>query len=282
MRKGSESRTAIWVAAWRGLAAFDRPVVSRDPVAKQLVPWPWRAALEVAEHLPRTTRAMLGLANLASGGLSRHVPFRTRAIDDAVQEEHARGTRQLVLLGAGLDGRAHRLEALAQSTVFEIDHPSSQARKRQAASSLRSCAREIRYVPVDLTTGDLGAALGRAGHASGERTVFVWEGVTMYLQRPAIEATLAALARLAAPGSCLLVTYYCTDPPPLAPLVQPFFALVGEPLLTRLAPGQMRALLGAHGFALDSDEGADEWGERFTRHRPRWNMSERLARARRA
>jgi hypothetical protein len=64
--------------------------------------------------------------------------------------------------------------------------------------------------------------------------------------------------------------------------VHPFFALVGEPLLTRLAPAEMRSLLGAHGFTTESDESDDEWGERFTGRRPRWNMSERLARARRS
>ena len=282
MRKGWASRTAVWVSAWRGLGAFDEPSVSHDPVAKRLVPWPYSMALEAAERRPRAARAILGIAGLASGGLSRHLPFRTRAIDDAIDEEHARGTRQLVLLGAGLDARAHRLDALSESTVFEVDHPSTQAEKRAAVRELRPRAKEVHYVAVDFAKDDLGTALERAGHARGAPTTFVWEGVTMYLTRPALDATLETVARLAAPGSCLLMTYYSTEQPPLAPLVHPFFALVGEPLLTRFGPGEARALLEAHGFRLESDESDDEWGRRWIGKPPRWNMSERLARARRA
>lgn len=281
MRRGWASRTAIWVSAWRGIAEFDDPAITRDPIAKRLVPLGWRLALEAAARRPRVTRAALALAAVATGGLSRHLPYRTRAIDDAIHEEHDRGTRQLVLLGAGLDARAHRLDVLSDVTVFEVDHPDTQAHKRDAVRDLAPRAKDVRYVSVDFSRDDLTSELSRAGHDPSAPTIFVWEGVTMYLPRPALDATLEKVRDLSAPGSCLLVTYYSTRQPPLAALAHPVFAMVGEPLLTRFAPGEARALLAAHAFTLETDEGDDEWGQRWFGKHPRWNMSERLARARR-
>jgi methyltransferase (TIGR00027 family) len=280
MRKGRGSLTAVWVAAWRGLGSFDAPVVSTDPFARSLVPPLYRAALGVAESAPRFTRAAMRAAVFLSGGLARHLPMRTRAIDEAITAEVKSGTRQLVLLGAGLDARAHRLESLASVQVFEIDHPSTQADKRAAAVELPLRAREVRYVAVDFNEDDLVEKVEGAGLDLTRPTVFVWEGVTMYLPREAIEASLTSIAALAAPGSLLLVTYYTTHAMPGAKLAQPLFALAGEPLKTRIDAGEAETLLATHGFEVESDEGDPEWSLRWAGSPSRVSMSERLIAAR--
>src|SRR5581483_1539784 len=104
-------------------------------------------------------------------------------------------------------------------------------------------ARDVRYVAVDFERDDLGAALAAAGHDPNAPTATVWEGVTMYLERPALEATLAVLGRVSASGSALLVTYYDVVGPRGARLFRPIFAVIGEPLVTQLARDEMRALL---------------------------------------
>src|SRR6266576_3103389 len=86
---------------------------------------------------------------------------RTIAIDDAVRKRHS---PQLVILGAGLDGRAWRMTELAGADVFEVDHPASQQDKRERAGDLRPLARSLRYVPVDFTRDRLDVALAAAGH----------------------------------------------------------------------------------------------------------------------
>lgn len=280
MREGQASVTSMWVAAWRGLGAFDAPVVAVDPHARSLVPRRYGRVLEAAERWPRLTRAAFRAAVLATGGLARHLPLRTRAIDDVVAREVANGTDQLVLLGAGLDARAHRLEGLASTHVFEVDHPASQADKRVAAGGLPQRARSIRYVGMDFSKDDLRACLGSTGFDAAKPAVFVWEGVTMYLSRQAIEATLANLHALAAPRSALLATYYTRHHPLGTRLVLPFFALAGEPLTTRMSGTEMAELLALHGFAAESDEGDAEWSLRWSGKPCRFAMSERLVTAR--
>jgi methyltransferase (TIGR00027 family) len=281
MRKGRASLTAVLVAAWRGLGEFDAPVVSTDPFARELVPPLYRKVLALADGAPRLTRTAMRAAVFLSGGLARHLPMRTRAIDDAVTAEVARGTRQLVLLGAGLDARAHRLESLGPVRVFEIDHPSTQTDKRAAAYGLPVVAREVCYVAVDFTKDNLVDKVRAAGLDARQPSVFVWEGVTMYLPREAIEASLASIATLAPPGSLLLLTYYTTHAMPGAKLAQPIFALIGEPLTTRIASDDAKALLAEHGFEVESDEGDPEWSLRWAGSPSRVVMSERLIAARR-
>lgn len=284
MRRGRSSRTATWVAVWRGLGAFDLPAVATDPHAHALVPPLYRGLLDAAARMPRATRAAVRAAVVLSGGMARHLPFRTRAIDDLVTEELARGTAQLVLLGAGLDARAHRLPGLEHTRIFEVDHPATQAVKRAAAASLSTSAGGVVYVAVDFATDDLVEALSAAGFERARPCVIVWEGVTMYLSRAAIDATLTALAALASPGSVLVATYL-TAPGPvfamLGALASPFFVGIGEPLETRLAPAAAAALVAGHGFEPETDEGDTDWSVRWVGRRTRLVLPERLLAARR-
>ncbi len=284
MRRGRSSRTATWVAVWRGLGAFDLPVVATDPHARALVPPLYRGVLDAAGLLPQATRAAVRAAVALSGGMARHLPFRTRAIDDIIAAELARGTAQLVLLGAGLDARAHRLPGLERTRIFEVDHPATQAVKRAAAASLSTSAGGVVYVAVDFATDDLARALSAAGFEASRPCVIVWEGVTMYLSRAAIDATLAALAALASAGSVLVATYFTTPSAAhavLTALASPFFAGIGEPLRTRLPPAAVAALVAAHGFDPEKDEGDSDWSARWVGRRTRIVLPERLLAARR-
>jgi methyltransferase (TIGR00027 family) len=131
---------------------------------------------------------------------------RTRFIDD-VLTGRAPGVDQVVLLGAGFDTRAHRLPALASLTTFEVDHPATQARKTAVVAGEGLDAGHVVYVPVDFERDHLERSLLAAGFDPARPTVFVWEGVTNYLSAAAVDATLATIRDLAAPGSALVVTY---------------------------------------------------------------------------
>src|SRR5262245_31418992 len=104
----------------------------------------------------------------------------TVAIDDAVR---AGANPQLVILGAGLDGRAWRVPALSGLDVFEVDHPTSQQDKRDRAAALGPTSGSLRFVAVDLTQAELGPALATAGHQASRPTTWVLEGVIPYLTR---------------------------------------------------------------------------------------------------
>ncbi len=131
---------------------------------------------------------------------------RTRFIDDAVTTATATAD-QLVILGAGFDTRAHRLPAASAFTTFEVDHPATQARKVAIVAGEGLDTRRVTYVPVDFERDELDTALLAAGFDATRPAVFVWEGVTNYLTADAVDATLAVVRALAAPGSVLVFTY---------------------------------------------------------------------------
>lgn len=281
MRLFRPSRTAIGVAVWRGLGAYDLPDTGHDPIAKQLVPPVYGVLLRLAERFPTVTSGVMRAAGVLSLGLSHHLPLRTRAIDEALAAEWPRGTDQLVLLGAGLDARAYRLAGLEGVDVYEVDFPSTQAYKRAATAGLVAKARAVHYVAIDFLRESLVERLLETGFDVMRPAVFVWEGVTMYLDDAAIDATLAALQTLATDGSLLAVTYQTTGLPIASRLAGVGFALAGEPLLHRVAPDRFAAQLAAHGFVVESDAGDRQWAKRWGYGRIALPMTERLALARR-
>src|SRR5262245_57489514 len=90
--------------------------------------------------------------------------LRTSTIDAAVRAAVASGTRQVVILGAGFDGRAWRMQELAGIRVFEVDHPATQAAKRSHLGTLPPTMANVEFVSVDFERESLDTALARAGH----------------------------------------------------------------------------------------------------------------------
>ena len=251
MTPGRESQTAVLVAAARA-AAHGRTagVDFQDPTALALLPEEARRRVEDfrAGVAPKDQRARMAHAFLDRR--AKMMVARTIAIDEAVR---AAASPQLVILGAGLDGRAWRMPELRDVTVFEVDHPDSQREKQARAAALQRIAREVRFVPIDFARDRLDDALAAAGHDPARPTTWVWEGVVMYLERSDIEATLAVIQRRSAPGSRLVVMY--ASPSPRALQIGLHVRWLGEPQRSLLKAEQLRALLARYGFAVARDEG---------------------------
>lgn len=220
---GKPSRTAIAVAAARAIGARNPDEATRNPdeIAGKLL---------TAEDLQRVkglaecetfgmnwTEVMEHFRARWSGAFANHsgfLPFvglnlRTRHLDAAVRAAMEDGTRQIVILGAGLDSRAYRLtKSWTAGRVFEVDLPSTQEyKKRKVAAAIGAAPRNLSYVPIDFTQQSLEEALPKHGYRSDAKTLFLWEGVTMYLPETAIQRTLAFVARHAGPGSSVVFDY---------------------------------------------------------------------------
>jgi len=249
MKPGRASQTAVYVCAARALAHGTTPVARfSDPTALALLPEEARARVEriQAAGPPKTFRQKLARGPLDTR--SKMMVVRTVTIDDAVR---AASAPQVVILGAGLDGRAWRMQELREATVFEVDHPDSQREKRARIGRLERVAREVRFVPVDFARDSLDAALAASGHDPARPTTWIWEGVVMYLDQSAIEATLAVVQKRSAPGSWLIVVYH--SPARILKLVSLVLRIVGEPLRSVFSAEQMRDLLSRFGFDVSAD-----------------------------
>jgi methyltransferase (TIGR00027 family) len=232
-------------------AAHGKSSVARfaDPTAQELLPEDARARVERfrAGATPKGVRARVGQFLLSRR--SEMMVVRTVAIDDAVR---AAACPQLVILGAGLDGRAWRMPELRDVVVFEVDHPDSQREKRARALALTQVARDVRFIPVDFTRDSLDEALSSAGHDPARPTTWVWEGVVMYLTPADVEATLAIIERRSAAGSRLSIAYH--SPALMLRLVGFLVGRLGEPLRSAYTADAMGELLAKYGFGLVKDE----------------------------
>jgi methyltransferase (TIGR00027 family) len=260
MKRDTASRTAMWVAFMRALADRGHTGVRgfSDPTARELLDPGWRRRLEKAEQRLKSRRSGFGAA-MTQNGIDL-LALRTVFIDEAVTREVERGTRQLVILGAGLDGRAWRLPSLAGVSVFEVDHPSTQAAKRARLGALKPVAARIDFVPVDFEQEGFDAALASAGHDATQPTVWLWEGVVMYLTPPAVRSTLRSVSSRSAPGSALVVNYHTG-------LRQGFVGLLlrflGEPNRSAFTREELQRELQAAGFAVEVDECVADWQRRY-------------------
>lgn len=257
MKEGRPSLTALYVALARAVATHDARLahVCADPCAERLLPSPLKPLVLHATR-PGSSRWLLSLLRASLGGMAEHMALRTHLIDAAVAEGVAHGARQLVIIGAGLDSRAHRLAALAECDVYEVDFPSTQALKRERAQALPVVARALHYVSCDFERTGLEAALRGAGFSTETATFWIWEGVTMYLTEAMVAASLATMARLSAPRSRLVATYLEPIPSELKAIAAIFLSVlsaVSEPIRSNYDVAAMTTMLRAHGFSPLSD-----------------------------
>ena len=150
--------------------------------------------------------AVLGINRLTGmEGMMNFAMARERYIEEAMVRELRDGARQIVVLGAGFDTRAYRLPEAAGVPVFEVDHPVTQAAKRAALRGVVDpLPANVRFVGVDFDQDDLGERLRAAGYDENRRTLFVWQGVIVYLTREGADHTLEFIAKHSAPGSAVV------------------------------------------------------------------------------
>jgi len=269
MREDTPSRTAAWVAAARHLgrllpeatrladdpygAAFTSPLLAR--LIEQAIEGSSPASLPTA--LRSIRHPLTKLPGLRAWIL--YMQVRTRVIDDALRAFVEAGGRQLLVLGAGYDCRALRLPELHDVRVFEVDHPATQGHKRAVLDQL-GVDSPAHYVTWDFEARpmeDLPEALVEFGHDASTPTFTIWEGVTMYLSEPAINASLRAIAEWSAPGSELAMTYFAKShlaKPSLAQrAIQAVVATVGEPWRWGWVPEELPAYLHERGLELVRD-----------------------------
>ena len=138
---------------------------------------------------------------------------RTRFFDEATINALQDGIGQVVILGAGYDGRALRY-GTPHVQFFEVDHPATQADKRRRLREIQASVDDIVFIPADFTEPGLGDRLELGGHDSGRPTLFVCEGVLRYLPEHWYRELLRVSAERAATGSALAVSVSTRDEAP--------------------------------------------------------------------
>lgn len=275
MQKNHPSRTAE-------ATAFQRATERERPVRQRIVDDPWaerflRPGERAALVAYRNSVLLKGVDALL--GLTPFVVTRHRYIDDRLDAALRAGVEQIVVLGAGYDSRAYRFaDRLGGRPVFEVDHPATQQRKERI---LRALGRrrelpdvDVRRVSIDFQRQSIEKRLALRGFDPARSTFFIWEGVSMYLTRKAVNGTLATLARIAPARSELVFdAWFLLDEPDLRATAYRLSAnllhVLGEPVTFSLHPEDAEAFLARQGFAVLEILRARDLERRYVRPRRR-------------
>ncbi len=262
---GGVGFTALAVAAARA-----SETVRPDPICSD----PYAEALVAAADTPLPTRPLSGqepgwddeLAGIWDT-MANHLGLRTRFFDDYLTAAAAAGIRQVVILAAGLDTRAHRLDWPGGTAVFELDQPHVLEFKDHVLRAQPGCERIT--VPIDLRE-DWPAALRVAGFNPAVPTAWLVEGLLRYLPGAAVRELFARSTELSARGSRLGVNE--TRDESWHPQLQRFFAHFGiDPsALRHVEPArpQVATWFPAHGWQTPALVTGRELAERHQRALP--------------
>ena len=181
---------------------------------------------------------------------------RTAYTEQALKTAVLTGTKQYVILGAGLDTFAFQeTEFLSKYQVFEVDHPLTQADKQERITRAGwTIPDNLAFVPVDFTKDSLAERLIAAGFDPSAKSFFSWLGVTYYLSAEAIDTMLSALSTLCADGSTLVFDYpdenFFDAPEKRVQNTIMMAKAGGEPMKTALSYSELEKLLTKHGFLI--------------------------------
>lgn len=199
------SRTAEWTCASRAISSleFESCYRSDDYIARLLVP----TFLKLLMHIPLIRKFYKKV--LTPKGIYEYIIARTKYIDAVFEDILTRRFDQILIFGAGFDTRALRFQTEAGDTqIFEWDVPVTQkAKLRQYKKRGLSIPANVQFIPIDFDKESLSEKLEVAGFGRNGKSLFVLEGLLMYLQPESVDETFKVIGRFAGEGSEVVFDY---------------------------------------------------------------------------
>ncbi len=255
MKKKQSSESARGVAACRAIEFLkpEKERVINDPYARIFLDDKARKWIE----RPMLLWILKFLGSLRFPGFRNSIIARVRFMNECIKQNFPGDFTQLVLLGAGYDMSPWCFrDILKDVRIFEVDHPDTQKDKlEKLKENITDAPDNIVYVPVDFETHDLKQRLVDSGYAANEKTLFIWEGVTCYLEKESVEQTLDFIVENSARGSKLAFDYLLpevVDGISKNKLTRSMHKLVkekGEPFKFGISPADIDSFLMMRGFA---------------------------------
>lgn len=275
---GPSSEMALAVLMFTSVAGTeqDRKVRVDDPIGPRLLKWSdgkYRIGKHNALHSRLFHPLFRRMIDRSDPGAYGFMTARLVHMDDVVRQEAAAGLDQLVILGAGYDTRAYRMQDdLVDVRVFEVDLPAmSEDKRSRLESALGSVPGDVEYVEVDFTHDNLFERLKGHGYDESARTLFVLCGVSMYLPEETLLELFSQVAAHSAGGSSIVFDYVFDDAliaperHPGAPKWIERARAAGEELRFGVSPDRVGEVLSGAGLSLVSQADMAELAERYLR-----------------
>jgi len=262
MITAAPDNTALRTALWRALhvIADDKPYIIDDQIGYELIKpgkgWQERPDMKYTKRLRASIVA------------------RARFIEDIAKEQIEKGTKQYVLLGAGLDSFAQRNMAISsQVEIYEIDQPGTLAwKEKKLIENGYKIPGNLHFVPVDFETSPWWAELLSKGFNIRQKTFVSCTGVTLYLTKGAIKETLKKMASLAS-GSTIAIAFYLPleqlneEDKPLLEMSIKGAAASGTPFLSFYPVDEVAKLAEETGFKEIQTVSSQDMAERYFKNR---------------
>lgn len=202
-------------------------------------------------------------------GFHEHLISRTRFIDDLIEKAATTGAEQYVILGAGYDLRAHRLDLPSSMRIFEVDQAAVQSRKLSKLPENLKSSENVTYVAVDFAHQSLSKQLTASGFDVSKPTVFTLEGVSQYITKEAVSSAFEELSALVQTTTSTFFISYVDelldkDPEACfgkgypkaakrAETIKTLSAKVGEPWISFYTAEEIASLLSRNGFSVEEN-----------------------------
>ncbi len=258
MRKKQSSLTAAGIALVRAIES-EKPVNERicyDPYARQFIPaWMYHILGFFIKS---------GYTERRGPGVNGFLVARDRYIDDVLIRFLEEGLEQLVILGAGYDSRPYRFDLSGWVKTLEVDHPTTQIDKLKKVQAIfGKIPKHVSYVAIDFNIQMLEECLLATEYDPQLKTLFIWQGVLMYLTNEAVDATLRFVVNHSGPGSAIVFDYIyraVLDGDQRQNEVinmRRYRFMTGEGLTFGIPEGEIEAFLNVRGFRQVEDVNVD-------------------------
>jgi methyltransferase (TIGR00027 family) len=248
------SGTAMACLLLRAAAANDDREELRGPdyLAEKFLPENGRKNLKNPDYRRHWIRELLPMY--------AYIMARTLFFDSMMEQALNENVPQIVFLGAGFDSRPYRYaHRLRDTAVFELDvHATIQQKKQVLKQANIPLPANVTFVSIDFNTDTLADVLFKAGYKKNKRTLFIWEGVTFYITRDALDTTLNFIKSDSAPGSVVCFDYIALYSgitksqaeylAKLSAFMRSYFS--AEPIVTRFREGEMEPYLKGKGYEI--------------------------------
>ena len=202
-------------------------------------------------------------------GFHEHLISRTKFIDELIEKSAVKGIEQYVILGAGYDSRAHRLELPSSLKIFEVDQPEVSDNKLAKLPKELPNSENVTYVNIDFSYQSLTEQLIGAGFDQKKSTIFTLEGVSQYITKEAVSSTIKELASLTKDANSIFFMSYVDElldknpeacfgkgypsPEKKANLIKSLSAKVGEPWVSFYSYEEIESLLSQNGYSVEEN-----------------------------
>ena len=211
-------------------------------------------------------RLNVWLSSKLAPGFHEHLISRTRFIDDLIEKSAKEGIEQYVILGAGYDSRANRLNLTPSLKIFEVDQPEVSDIKLSKLPKDLPNLENITYVNVDFSYQSLSEQLLTAGFDQTKSTIITLEGVSQYITKEAVSSTIRELSLITKDARSIFFLSYVDEllnkdpaacfgkgypnPSKKANLIQTLSAKVGEPWISFYRDEEIESILAGNGYSM--------------------------------